>query len=441
MEVTMEGSIVFYIYDKFIELNGKQFSAGELTADFLNISPEEYHSMHERMARICQLEESFSKSKDLALWWELNNEMETLCNELRRYTVFRLLLGKDEDRFFSVFREITGQFDLFPMAEREATTEEQLQQIQSAAERFFQLNEVDPAQEPDIPWELFDLFHPRATDEEKGDTFFYEMYRTLGPTRGAWERYREHIARYRTYLHDIRAFNGTIRNFIKFGLSQLKHNSPENYAAALYGFYNDDRVAEKLIVNPIRSNGDCYKTHDDYKLSYVPRVLPNSKAAICQEHVTDSVQALLKADYMLALNSGYNVRRCLVCQKYFLAKSGAHILYCEGTSPYMPRFTCRQYGSAKIQKELAKDNPKIAAKNRAFDRIDQDRKRGNISTEGCRKAKDYARDLLYDALRTADFTVEEFERRLESDNMYPACGVRRLKKSRGRPKTKGGDGT
>ena len=63
----------------------------------------------------------------------------------------------------------------------------------------------------------------------------------------------------------------------------------------------------------------------------------------------------------------------------------------------------------------------------------------NISKEGCRKAKDYARDLLYDALRTADFTVEEFERKLESDNMYPACGVRRLKKSRGRPKTKGGD--
>ena len=131
----MEDSIVFYIYDKFIELNGKQFSAGELTADFLNLSPEEYRPMHERMARICQLEESFSKSKDLALWWELNNEMETLCNELRRYTVFQLLLSEDEDRFFSVIREITGQFDLFPMAEREATTEEQLQQIQSAVER------------------------------------------------------------------------------------------------------------------------------------------------------------------------------------------------------------------------------------------------------------------------------------------------------------------
>lgn len=402
MGVTMEGSIVFYIYDKFIELNGKQFPAGELTADFLNLSPEEYRPMHGRIARICQLEERFGKSKHLALWWELNNEMETLCNELRRYTVFQLLLDEDEDRFFSVICEITSRFDIFHAAEREVSTEEQLQAIQAAAEKFFRFNEVDPSPEQDIPWESFDLFHPRTSDEETSDAFFYEMYRTLGPTQGAWERYRENIARYRMYLHDIRAFTGTIRNFIKFGLSQLKHISPESYAAALYGFYNDDRVAEKLIANPICSNGDCYKTHDDYKLSYVPRVLPNGKAAICQEHVTDSVQALLKADYMLALNSGYNVRRCLVCQKYFLAKSGAHILYCEGTSPYMPRFTCRQYGSAKIQEELAKDNPKIAAKNRAFDRIDQDRKRGNISKEGCRKAKDYARDMLYDALRTAD---------------------------------------
>ena len=25
----MEGNIVFYIYDKFIELNGRQFSAGD----------------------------------------------------------------------------------------------------------------------------------------------------------------------------------------------------------------------------------------------------------------------------------------------------------------------------------------------------------------------------------------------------------------------------
>ena len=155
--------------------------------------------------------------------------------------------------------------------------------------------------------------------------------------------------------------------------------------------------------------------------------------------MTDSVQALLKADYMLALNSGYNIRRCVVCNRYFLLKSGAHALYCDGASPYDPRYSCRQFGTFEIQKELARDNPKIAAKNRAFARIDQDRKRGNISRDDCRKVKDHVRDMLYEALRTADYSVDEFERKLESDSLYKACNVQRVKKARGRPRAKDGD--
>ncbi len=59
----MDGSIIFYIYDKCIELNGKQFSAGELTADFLNISSDEYYQMHRCMTPITELSEEYEKSK------------------------------------------------------------------------------------------------------------------------------------------------------------------------------------------------------------------------------------------------------------------------------------------------------------------------------------------------------------------------------------------
>lgn len=133
-------------------------------------------------------------------------------------------------------------------------------------------NEISARSETvkDVP---LDLFHPSEAALEKGDAFYYEMLRAIGPTKDAWRDYKKYIRRYETYLHDIRAFNGTIRNFISFSLSKLKHNSPEDYAAALYGFYNDERIAEKLIVNPIRNNGDCYTTHDAYELSYVPRPL------------------------------------------------------------------------------------------------------------------------------------------------------------------------
>ena len=426
----MNGGIIFYTYGSTLELYGQQFTAGMLTADLLNLSPDEYQPMDKRMKRITSLAEEYDQRRDTALWWKLNEEMSALCGTLRRYTVFRLLLDESEDAFFSAIREITGQFDLLPKEEHEPSEEVQRKRLERVANEISERGEYAP----------LDLFHPSEADLEKGDAFYYEMLRAVGPTRDAWHDYKKRIRRYATYLHDIRAFNGTIRNFIQFSLSKLKHNSPEDYAAALYGFYNDERIAEKLIINPIRNNGDCYRTHDDYELSYVPRQLPDGSVAICQEHVTDSLQALMKADYMLALNSGHNIRRCIICGRYFLLKSGVHALYCEGECPYAPGYTCRQFGTVEVQKELAKDIPKVKVKVTAFSRITKDMQRGAISQEDARKAKDYVRDLLYDALRDVDTSVDAFEQSISSERVYQNCGITRTANPRGRPpKAKAGD--
>lgn len=115
-------------------------------------------------------------------------------------------------------------------------------------------------------------------------------------------------------------------------------NSPENYAASLYQLYNDERLVEKLIVNPRSLEQPFYQKYDHCVVSYVPRELPDKRFAICQEHTTDSLQMLLKADYMTALNAGHNIRQCVVCKKYFLVKGGAHALYCEGACPHAPQY-------------------------------------------------------------------------------------------------------
>lgn len=429
----MEGNIVFYTYGSTLELYGRQFTAGMLTADLLNLSPDKYQSMGKRMKQITSLAEEYEQSKDTALWWKLNEEVAALCGALRRYTVFRLLLDESEDAFFSVIREITGQFDLLPKEEHEPSEKVQQKRLERVANDISGRGETDE-------YAPLDLFHPSESDLERGDAFYYEMLRAVGPARGAWRDYQKRLDRYTLYLHDIRAFNGTIRNFIQFSLSKLKHNSPEDYAAALYGFYNDERIAEKLIVNPIRNNGDCYTTHDAYELSYLPRRLPDGSVAICQEHVTDSVQALMKADFMLALNSGHNVRRCIICGRYFLLKSGVHALYCEGACPHAPGYTCRQFGSVEVQKELAKDIPKVKVKVTAFARITKDMQRGAISQEEARKAKDYVRDLLYDALRDTDTSVEAFEQSVSSERVYQHCQITRTANPRGRPpKAKAGE--
>lgn len=98
----MEGSIIFYTYGSTLELNGQQFEAGRLTEDLLNLSPDDYHPLHERMVRIRTLMDIYEYVRKSELWWKLNDEMEQLCQELRRYTVFRLLPDDCYDAFFSV---------------------------------------------------------------------------------------------------------------------------------------------------------------------------------------------------------------------------------------------------------------------------------------------------------------------------------------------------
>ena len=165
------------------------------------------------MTHITELSEEYEKSKGKDTLWEINNNMEQLCNLLRRYTVFSVLLGEDEEIFFSVFHRLTEQYDLFSAAERTISKSERLRQIKSLADKFF-CREDDSS-------ERVDLFALHTIDDENKAAFFIELYRMLGLTGGAWSQYKEHIECYKSYLHDIRAFNGTICNFINFRLSKL----------------------------------------------------------------------------------------------------------------------------------------------------------------------------------------------------------------------------
>ena len=407
--------IVFYTYGKSIELNGRLFDAGELTENLLNLT-DDFRPMRECFERMVKLTELYRTKRQIADWISLIGEMERLCSMLRKYMVFRLLLNENEDRLFSEARLLTEKYGDLPEHEYEPT--EQNLEMLCKREEFLE-NEGDPQIVPEIPPSLLLYF---------------------GGMEQKWRYFELQVDRYMMYLHDIHAFNETIQNFINFILSGLKTNSPESYATALYDFYNDPRLVQKLIVNPIMYGVASYRTHDNFRLSYLPRKMPDGHMAICQEHVTNNLQGLMKADYMLALSSGYQIRRCRVCHKYFLLKSGAHALYCEGACPHAPEYTCRQFGTHEVQKELFKDVPKVRAKLAAFERITKDRKRGAISKEDERTAKDYVRDKLYDAMRDKDMSVEDFEQAITSEKVYRACFITRQAKPRGRPKkTESGD--
>ena len=147
----MGGSVIFYTYGSTLELNGQQLTAGMLTADLLNLSPDEYLRLKKRMSQITDLAKEYERKRDIALWWKLNEKMDALCQKLRRYQVFRLLLDESEDAFFSAIREITEQFSVFPTEDQAPTAEAQKRQLERVANQFSQRGEDAP----------LDLFHPR----------------------------------------------------------------------------------------------------------------------------------------------------------------------------------------------------------------------------------------------------------------------------------------
>lgn len=169
----MGGSVIFYTYGSTLELNGQQLTAGMLTADLLNLSPDEYLRLKKRMTQITDLAKEYERKRDIALWWKLNEKMDALCQKLRRYQVFRLLLDEDEDSFFSAIREITEQFSVFPTEDRAPTAEAQKRQFERVANQFSQRGEYAP----------LDLFHPSEADLERGRLFIMSCFVLSAPPR------------------------------------------------------------------------------------------------------------------------------------------------------------------------------------------------------------------------------------------------------------------
>ena len=177
----MYGSIMFYVGKKTIVLNEHTYTLGELTADILNISPEEYRGMQEILLRAEGKMEQYRSTKALEHWEAANNEMLVLDGMLCAYPLFRCVKQK-------------------PCLLKEAST--MLYELQCG-----QLDCFDD-------WE----------DDESYD---------VGNLDYKWMAYEKYCRTYHSILDDLASFNQTIRFFIRYYLSALTKLDPENYAAAL----------------------------------------------------------------------------------------------------------------------------------------------------------------------------------------------------------------
>lgn len=257
----MYGDIVFYTHGSTVEYGGEVFPAGELTADLLNFTPEDYPPVQQRLERMENLAKEYERTLDRGVWWELNNQFLELRRQLMRYRVFQILL-QDDAVFLNETQQYTENYAFFSDEEMDVPLH-------------------DGTVSPDLLLELY-----RQRDEGRTPPGLLIMPDSQADK---WRYYKLQIACYQQFIDDVIVFNPTIHNFIHFLRSDLERNAPEEYAAALYQFYHNERLVEKLIVNPGSSKDTFYQRYDPCMIQYVPRELPDGTFAIAQEHTTDSL--------------------------------------------------------------------------------------------------------------------------------------------------------
>ena len=105
-------SIAFYIGEKVLGLNDREYPLGELTAEVLNISPEEYHELQRMLDKAMESMDCYEEKHQMQDWFDANEEIIRLHEALIQHRIFRLLQDKPEVLYEA--RALTEQYTLFP---------------------------------------------------------------------------------------------------------------------------------------------------------------------------------------------------------------------------------------------------------------------------------------------------------------------------------------
>ena len=269
--VALFTSIAFYIGEKVLGLNDREYPLVELTAEVLNISPEEYQELHRTLGRAMENMDRYEKNRQMQDWFDANEEMIRLHEALIQHRIFRLIQENPEVLYEA--RTLTGQYTLFPEEnlepkERDLEILEQILNYENYLVRpeeyggsdylAYQIN--DERFEETIPRPPIPPIPPEKTRA---------LLIAPGPLEMKWEFYKNYCITYGKILMDIASVCQTLRAFIRKGLSKLDRLTPDNYVAALHTFLFHER-AHKWIANPVDGTG-FYTRMDDVRLHLIPR--------------------------------------------------------------------------------------------------------------------------------------------------------------------------
>ncbi len=145
------------------------------------------------------------------------------------------------------------------------------------------------------------------------------------------------------------------------------------------------------------------------------------------------IPGLMKTDLLRGMMKGHFPRRCEHCGRYFLMTKGYRTKFCDMPSPEDPNRTCNQisYVKKRVKEENA-NNPKYQSYKRCVNRIYKATERGTVTEKQTELLLSEAEKLYTTAMMSPEYSNEEFEAMLQSENLYMSCGIDIP--SKGRPK-------
>lgn len=370
----MFNDICFYVKGNMIEVNGRDFLLGELSASCMNIPPAEFEEIYDKYKSAEYImNHEINAEKDIAVeyippskedWLKLNGIMIEIDTALKNHKIFQV-------------------FD-----------------TQNAAGFFERFTDID-------------------------DTMIAHETREL---------YYKTASLYKPVIDDIFNFNKTMYYFVNDFLSHIKKLDPENFAAAYYDFLTNP-MAYKMTANPIMNEYMSYTSADFLEMNMIPKEITDGcgEYVIAEYYHVDRLQSFLKVDFLKGLMAGHHIRRCEHCGRFFLMTKGYKTRYCDKAAPENPRFTCNQmaYRTVRIKEENA-DNPKYQSYRRCLNRVMRSYQRKVIDEKQKSVLLRQAEELYHRAMTSPEFSNEEFEQQMQSENLYKLCGFDVPK--RGRPK-------
>ncbi len=103
--------ILYCVGYKTIEINGEDFSLGELTTEVLNLPRNDYLEMKAIIDSTIQKTYKYEASSDLNDWFEVNEDYIVLDKMMSKHKIFSLL--KEKNNILEEARQLTSQLSVF----------------------------------------------------------------------------------------------------------------------------------------------------------------------------------------------------------------------------------------------------------------------------------------------------------------------------------------